>query len=387
MRRFLFKKQNIKREEKGAISALVLFTVLMFSVILMGAYFTISTMQRAQIKSDMRIQDLYGKDVEEADKIYEEQVLQNGLKEKFKDNTKVPYVINYPVDIDGDGDSTDDWQVFYIKDYEGEDNAQGDNQPDTGRRVFLIASDYVKILDDPNSAIRKSMEKSHMVQSSDENKKDYVLMWKDPYLALCELHLPDQEGKANIFPKLFEESLYKIWEHQNLPGSICAATMLCTENWSDFKYDTYADYAIGGPTYQMWINSWNMRHQDKQAYYQTNELGYLMGVKGQNTQSAILVQEAQTDSLYLPHASETEGDFDKDSQIEHCQGYWGASPCGLYGGFNLMMVHSNIALTDHFGGDDFYGVRPVVCLKANVKLTPTENVIGIENAECFKIEF
>ncbi len=100
---------------------------------------------------------------------------QDGLEEYFKNNTKVQYVINYPVDIDGDEETKDDWQVFYIEDYNGEDNAQPGNQPDEGRRVFLIASDYVKILDDPNSAIRKSMKNSCMIASTEDNKKEYVL--------------------------------------------------------------------------------------------------------------------------------------------------------------------------------------------------------------------
>ena len=142
-----------------------------------------------------------------------------------------------------------------------------------------------------------------------------------------------------------------------------------------FVDDTYADYAIGGPTYQMWINSWNMRHPDKKAYCETNELGYLQGLVGQNTNSTILAQE--TDQLYFPH------EFDDDS----CKGYWGASPCGLYGGWNLMMVNHQLGLSDHFGGDDYFGVRPIVCLKANVKLTKVENITGNENAEYFKIEF
>ncbi len=310
---------------------------------------------------------------------------EDGLEEEFKDNKKIPYVINYPVDIDGDGETKADWQVFYIEDYEGEEEAQKGNQPSEGRRVFLIASDYVKILDDPESAIRKSMEKSHMVQSSDEKKKDYVLRWNNIGGAVCNLNLPNQEGKANIFPKLFEESSYKIWNHQNLAGSKAAANMLCTENWSDFVNTDYADYAIGGPTYAMWIHSWNMRHSDKKAYYETNDLGYLIGMVGQDTKSCILGKE--TDPLYFPHGSIFEGDFDKDSQLEYCEGYWGASPCGLYGGANITRVDGNIGLTDRWVGEDFYGVRPVVCLKANVKLTQAENSIGTENAECFKIEF
>lgn len=56
--------------EKGAVSSLVLFTVLMFIVILMGVYLTITAKQKAQIKSDMRIEQVYGQDIENVDYIY-----------------------------------------------------------------------------------------------------------------------------------------------------------------------------------------------------------------------------------------------------------------------------------------------------------------------------
>lgn len=65
------KKYKIK-EEKAAISTLVLFTILMFIIILMGTYLAISTMQKSQLKSDMRIQDIYGEDIERIDQLYNE---------------------------------------------------------------------------------------------------------------------------------------------------------------------------------------------------------------------------------------------------------------------------------------------------------------------------
>ena len=52
--------KDIKNNEKGAISTLVLFTILMFIVILMGSFLSIMTMQKAQLKSDIRIQEIYG---------------------------------------------------------------------------------------------------------------------------------------------------------------------------------------------------------------------------------------------------------------------------------------------------------------------------------------
>ena len=63
---------NILKKEKGAISTLVLFTVIMFITILMGVYFSITTKQKSQIKSDMRIKEIYGQDVERVDEVYNE---------------------------------------------------------------------------------------------------------------------------------------------------------------------------------------------------------------------------------------------------------------------------------------------------------------------------
>lgn len=65
-------KRDFVKEEKGAITTLVLFTVLMFAVILMGVYLSITTMQKGQLKSDMRIRDLYGENVGKVDKVYNE---------------------------------------------------------------------------------------------------------------------------------------------------------------------------------------------------------------------------------------------------------------------------------------------------------------------------
>ncbi|NLC87237.1 MAG: hypothetical protein GX682_00405 [Clostridiaceae bacterium] len=58
------------KEETGAASVLVLFTVLMFVVILMGAYMLITTSKRGQLESDIRIQEIYKEGVNEVDEVY-----------------------------------------------------------------------------------------------------------------------------------------------------------------------------------------------------------------------------------------------------------------------------------------------------------------------------
>ena len=67
-------KRYKNKEEKGSIATIVLFTIFMFIVILMGTYLTITNMQKAQLKSDMRIQDIYGKEIDKVDQLYNEMV-------------------------------------------------------------------------------------------------------------------------------------------------------------------------------------------------------------------------------------------------------------------------------------------------------------------------
>ena len=66
-------KQYIKKE-KGAISTLVLFTVLLFAAILMGSYLVVTGLQKSQLKSDIRIQDIYLKQINNIDEIYEQKL-------------------------------------------------------------------------------------------------------------------------------------------------------------------------------------------------------------------------------------------------------------------------------------------------------------------------
>lgn len=68
MKQFL----KIKKQQTGAISTLVLFTIFMFLVILMGVFLSVTKMQESQLKSDMRIQEIYKEEVNNVDEIYNE---------------------------------------------------------------------------------------------------------------------------------------------------------------------------------------------------------------------------------------------------------------------------------------------------------------------------
>lgn len=58
------------KKEKGAIVLLVVVTIFMFVLILGGTYFAITNLRKSQLESDLRIQELYGGDVENIEEVY-----------------------------------------------------------------------------------------------------------------------------------------------------------------------------------------------------------------------------------------------------------------------------------------------------------------------------
>lgn len=62
----------MNKNEKGAISTLVAIMVICFSSILIGGYFTVTTLQKSQQKSNLKIQQMYSEEVNKIDEIYAE---------------------------------------------------------------------------------------------------------------------------------------------------------------------------------------------------------------------------------------------------------------------------------------------------------------------------
>ena len=79
------KKMSFKRiikKENGAITALVLVTVLFFFIILSTAYALISAQRRAQMQSQITVKDVYEKDLNSAQEIYNTLAIQENIVEE-----------------------------------------------------------------------------------------------------------------------------------------------------------------------------------------------------------------------------------------------------------------------------------------------------------------
>ena len=79
------KKMSFKRiikKEKGAITAIVLVTVLFFVTILSTAYALISAQRRAQMQSEITVKDVYEKDLNSVSEIYNTLAIQGNIVEE-----------------------------------------------------------------------------------------------------------------------------------------------------------------------------------------------------------------------------------------------------------------------------------------------------------------
>ena len=349
-------------------------------------------------KGEIKVSDIYNGKIKEsgltADDIYTEQAKYYG-----------GYVKNYPVDINGDGDITKDWKVFYVEDYQGEIdgneyyNTQQSNKPTTGKRIFLIAADYVG---NNCEALTKeetgALKKSGMSQGIESNEAyDCNYYWKSSLDYTYHCTLPNEatsETRACEFPSLFEFTGYNIKDKISNTNSKCASALLCTENWKEFANNKYADFAIGGPTIEMWCDSWNkyynnMDEETKKLFQEVHEYGnssngsgyYVANTESSTSSYDVYVTKSGSkfdsdtasknavDTLYFSHPGAFRGiaDIDNDDDRETCCGYWLASPCAKSEYYVLKVQYEGKVGYDLSTNFNF-GIRPVVCLKSNVQL-------------------
>ncbi len=178
----------------------------------------------------------------------------------FTESNYGDYITNYGIDVDGDGNAEDDWRIFYIQDYEGE-GVKGDTLPAQGRRIFLIASNYVNT----NVPAMNGVDEKTKMKPGTDNKEKFVKYWSEDDLPEIVDLYPDDTSSVALFPKLFLFHELRIpldgetyWDAQK-----CVYSLLNTDNWRGFTRKGISDYAIGGPTIEMFCRSWNKKHSSE----------------------------------------------------------------------------------------------------------------------------
>ena len=323
--------------------------------------------------------------------------------------------VDYGINLDGKSE-TYDWRVFYVGD--------GTLNGKTEKHVYLIAADYV-----PNSCKElqeaKGPDKANMIAHPNEEAfAECTSVWdlRPDNGAQVAYHCNDGHNALNSektqcsFPDLFIpngihcNTRYYCSDHvgtgeigQPFENSRCASALQCTENWSSFKNGAvgqtnadaqYVEYAIGGPTLEMWVESWNQKHGDDDI--KDGKTGKTLYVNGDNpTGYGYYVGEGSTscktfncnlmetpgydDSLYFPHKGyQNLNLFNLDSPDEggtaECEGYWISSPSAEADNELISVISSGWVSWFEDGYPN--AVRPIICLKSDVKLTKKSESFG-----------
>ena len=238
--------------------------------------------------------------------------------------------VYYPIDLNGDGNTSNDWRIFY----------------NNGENIFIIAADYIK-----NTSTYLNNTGTGM-RASTGNYINYGLYWKTALTTA-------QTVESSIL-NLFQQS----WTNYNANNNAkCVSALLNTNNWNGFVNTSYANYAIGGPTVEMWVKSYREKGYTS-LYTKTNTIGYCIG----NTQNPTTTyynlenDNGYNETLYFPYKSTGMRDGTQ------CNGYWIASP-GASSIDDLMCVYCNGLVSNNNYNDVNLSVRPLVCLKADLKVT------------------
>lgn len=251
--------------------------------------------------------------------------------------------VDYPIDLNNNGNTKDDWRIFY----------------NDGENVFIIAADYVEsnstFLDLSTAEMYKVLDNPDYVGSI------YSMNWYNSITSskTLSVHTGNDYINNSIATIFMYNKYYLSYPNSNLINSQMSSSLLDTSAWNKFVNLAYAEYAIGGPTLEMWIESYNSKGYSNLYYNNINDYGYYIGTNESEKKITLNINDLENngynDTLYIPHKSDISG----------CNGYWFASPTadGDYGIWGIA-YKGTLAFRNY--DDTGFGIRPVVSLKSSV---------------------
>ena len=205
-------------------------------------------------------------------------------KEALKEETETTINVLYGSTVTNYNANGIKWKVFYA----------------TTDRIYLIASDYVHY-----SKLTNAYKNGASCYNTSDSPYSYY--WASGGTSL------ETTGRQD---EIFMATGYTL--NSSKESSKCVSGLLNTNNWTDFVDTNYADYAIGGPTLNMYIASWNAKGYTT-LYTNTNTNGYHLGTSANTTDNSVQITSEKAgygDTLYYPHQSNS----------SNCYPYWLASP-------------------------------------------------------------
>ena len=230
------------------------------------------------------------------------------------------YVTNYTTPS---GDPNVKWRIFYADE----------------SNIYLIASDYIHYDYCPVGAKGTAVTKN----------SDYALSFNNVY--------QDYTGSVDITDARIRKWIQKYLDvapastYQNIRA---VAFMLDETRWSaKYANSNYAEYAIGGPTLEMFVASYNKAHPEKPMYCSANSTGYYISWTNGGTDYYIDGLDT-SESLYVI------------SDTFKAYAMWLGSPSAINADSLMNVNYVGYVLYGYYISHS--GFRPLVCLKSDIQL-------------------
>ena len=233
----------------------------------------------------------------------------------------------------------------------------------TSSEVYNDLTTYLGARVDYNIADTSTYSGEWEIFYADE---DHIYLITEGYLASGSLTITEYNGTgdftaenlqskypavaAGLFNKTYDPTAAGTEENPYLKYSSNYFNMTATQYlldstvWATYKND-YADWAIGGPTYELFVKSYNKLYPEKAVTLETpTGYGYANPLSATNS--------VPTGTYLNPSSSNY---------------YWLACPADSMYYVRIVGGGSALVSRGNFGSSNAF--RPVVCLKTNVKLT------------------
>lgn len=223
------------------------------------------------------------------------------------------------------------WKIFYADE----------------NNIYIIADDYIPYEYIPKSPSGKDLNKGNT-----------------NYKAYFSNILSDYSGSMNITDeklKALNNDYFNLKGYSSTNNNMKAvAYMLDIDIWSTFA-GSKAEYAIGGPTIEMLMNSYSQKYEVNYRAQASNDKGYEISNDDYWTTSIPKMLDTN-DSLYVINS------------IDKAEAMWLSSPSpGNNNGNSVMLVlNSGYVGWIAYTGEK-YGFRPLVCLNSDVELEKNDD--------------
>ena len=246
--------------------------------------------------------------------------------------------VDYPIDLDGDGKTTNDWQIFY------EDN----------ENVYIIADSYINTL---NTSVSPSI-----FLKGTGNYSNFGV-------SFILSSLTDEDIIAQ---SVANKSMLTLATKNNNYNYYATAKLLNPNLWTYFVKEEYADFAIGTPTIEMFTRSWNQKYMGNENFenlvvtWKNESKGYIL-----NGSNEVSIANYENAKLYFPYNQYNNIDGTEEGD---CVGYWLASPSTNSNESLINVLYNGKISYEKIETQSGIGLRPIVRLKTELE----GNIIEID---------